>query len=149
MAMALGSAAIFAARAGPQRGWKRCGVVRRCRSGAFGDHALCLFDRELAASEDEVSALMGLLKPSSSTTSKSSPRNIRLKHRRLQGLAPDIVALIEGALQRTAGNTGLTMAVALNYGSQDEIARAACRCRQGRSRLRRSPPNSTRQTCPA
>ncbi len=38
---------------------------------------------------------------------------------------PDVVELVEGAMSRTAGNTGTTLAVALNYGSQDEIARAA------------------------
>lgn len=41
-----------------------------------------------------------------------------------QGLAPDIVELLENALERTKhGNR--TLAVALNYGSQQEIARAA------------------------
>ena len=38
---------------------------------------------------------------------------------------PDVVELVEKAIARTAGNTGTTLAVALNYGSQDEIARAA------------------------
>jgi undecaprenyl diphosphate synthase len=42
-------------------------------------------------------------------------------------LDPDIVALIEGAIARTANNRRLTLAIALNYGSQDEIARAATR----------------------
>ena len=41
-----------------------------------------------------------------------------------RGLAPDIVALLEDALARTANGTR-TVAVALNYGSQQEIARAA------------------------
>ena len=44
-----------------------------------------------------------------------------------QVLAPDIVEMIEDAMARTAGNTGTTLAVALNYGSQQEIARAAAR----------------------
>jgi undecaprenyl diphosphate synthase len=38
---------------------------------------------------------------------------------------PDVVEMIECAVDRTAGNTGTTLAVALNYGSHDEIARAA------------------------
>ena len=42
-----------------------------------------------------------------------------------RGLAPDVVALIENALERTAGNKRTTLAVALNYGSQDELVRAA------------------------
>jgi undecaprenyl diphosphate synthase len=41
-----------------------------------------------------------------------------------RGLAPDIVGLLEDALAQTAKG-GRTLAVALNYGSQQEIARAA------------------------
>ena len=37
----------------------------------------------------------------------------------------EAVALIDGALARTADNTGTRLIVALNYGAQDEIARAA------------------------
>jgi undecaprenyl diphosphate synthase len=47
-----------------------------------------------------------------------------------KGLAPDIVAMLEDALARTA--TGKrTLAVALNYGSQQEIARAAAKAAEG------------------
>jgi undecaprenyl diphosphate synthase len=41
-----------------------------------------------------------------------------------RAFAPDIVAKLEHALAKTAGGTR-TLAVALNYGSQQEIARAA------------------------
>jgi len=41
-----------------------------------------------------------------------------------QGLAPDIVALLDEALDKTS-NGSRTLAVALNYGAQQEIARAA------------------------
>ena len=41
-----------------------------------------------------------------------------------RSLAPDIVAMLEDALAQTATGSR-TLAVALNYGSQDEIARAA------------------------
>lgn len=41
-----------------------------------------------------------------------------------RGLAPDIVAMLEDALAQTAGG-GKTLAVALNYGAHNEIARAA------------------------
>ena len=40
-------------------------------------------------------------------------------------LKPDLVKLIDGALARTADNTGTTLVVALNYGAQNELARAA------------------------
>ena len=43
-----------------------------------------------------------------------------------QGLAPDIVTMLEDALAQTAHGSH-TLAVALNYGSQQEIARAAAK----------------------
>ncbi|MDT8281074.1 MAG: polyprenyl diphosphate synthase, partial [Erythrobacter sp.] len=43
-----------------------------------------------------------------------------------QSLAPDIVAMLEDALTQTANGTK-TLAVALNYGGQHEIARAAAK----------------------
>ena len=43
-----------------------------------------------------------------------------------QSLAPDIVAMLEDALAQTAGGHQ-TLAVALNYGAQHEIARAAAK----------------------
>lgn len=43
-----------------------------------------------------------------------------------QSLAPDIVAMLEDALAQTAGGRQ-TLAVALNYGGQHEIARAAAK----------------------
>jgi undecaprenyl diphosphate synthase len=77
--------------------------------------------------EDEISDLMGLMKKFIlSDLEEMAGNNIRLK---IIGdykvFKPDLVDLIEGALTRTAGNTGTTIAVALNYGSMDEIARAA------------------------
>ncbi len=46
-----------------------------------------------------------------------------------RGLAPDIVALLDDALERTKdGNR--TLAVALNYGAQQEIVRAAAKAAQ-------------------
>ena len=79
--------------------------------------------------EDELSALMGLLKRYIlADLEEFVTNNVRL---RIIGdytvLAPDLVALIEDALARTAGNDGTTLVVALNYGSQDEIARAAAK----------------------
>lgn len=41
------------------------------------------------------------------------------------GLAPDIVTLIAETEERTQANTGLTLVVAFNYGSRQEIAKAA------------------------
>ena len=79
--------------------------------------------------EEEISALMGLLKHFIvADLDEFATNNVRLKiigdYSRLPA---DIVALIDGALERTAANTGTTLVVALNYGSQDEIARAAAK----------------------
>lgn len=42
-------------------------------------------------------------------------------------LAADIVSLMENAEAQTAGNTGLTLVLALNYGSKAELTRAIAR----------------------
>jgi undecaprenyl diphosphate synthase len=79
--------------------------------------------------EDEIAALMGLLKRFIlSDLDEFVENNIQLKIiGDYKALPSDVVELIEGALVRTAGSTGATLAVALNYGSQDEIARAAAK----------------------
>ena len=41
-----------------------------------------------------------------------------------KALDPSLVDLIEGAVARTAGNSGPIVAIALNYGAQDELVRA-------------------------
>lgn len=40
---------------------------------------------------------------------------------------PELVAMLDDAMARTANNRGLTLAIALNYGAQDEIVRAVHR----------------------
>ena len=79
--------------------------------------------------EDEVSALMGLLKRFIvSDLDEFAENNTRLHViGDFSRMAPDVVAEIERALRRCEKNDGITLAVALNYGSQDEIARAATR----------------------
>jgi len=42
-----------------------------------------------------------------------------------RGLKPDIVAELEHALEATRNNRRLTLTIALNYGAQDELVRAA------------------------
>ncbi|HEX4761322.1 MAG TPA: isoprenyl transferase [Sphingomicrobium sp.] len=44
-----------------------------------------------------------------------------------RAFGPDLSARLERALERLAGNTRLTLVVALNYGSRSEIAQAAAR----------------------
>jgi undecaprenyl diphosphate synthase len=77
--------------------------------------------------EEEVSDLMGLMKRFIlSDLDEFAANDVRLKIiGNWRALAPDVVALIEKALDRTAGNSRTTLAVALNYGAQDELVRAA------------------------
>ena len=79
--------------------------------------------------EDEVDDLMNLMRKFIKSDLEEFIENgVRLKIiGDYQALAPDIVELLENALTRTAHGTR-TVAVALNYGSQMEIARAAQRC---------------------
>ncbi|PWC55840.1 isoprenyl transferase [Azospirillum sp. TSO22-1] len=79
--------------------------------------------------EEEVSDLMGLLRfYLRSEIAELHKAGIRL---RVIGerprLSPDIVRLIENAEELTAGNTTMTLVVALSYGSRQEIVLAARR----------------------
>jgi undecaprenyl diphosphate synthase len=103
-------------------------LVRAAR--AMGLEALTLYafsTENWRRPEDEISALMGLLKRFIlSDLEEFAADNVRLKIiGDYKALPADVVELLEGALARTAENTGAILAVALNYGSQDEIARAA------------------------
>ena len=75
---------------------------------------------------EEVSDLMGLLRHFIQTDlDELHGNNVRLRvigdH---NAFAPDLVDLIDSAIARTAANTGSTLVIGLNYGSQDEIVRA-------------------------
>ena len=78
--------------------------------------------------EEEIADLMKLMRHFiDANLDRMVAEGIRLKligdWRRFE---PDIVARLEAALERTAGGTR-TLAVALNYGAQQEIARAAAK----------------------
>jgi len=75
---------------------------------------------------DEVNDLMGLLKRYLQSEIDDLDRNgVRV---RTIGdparLSADVRALLDAAAVRTAGNSRLTLVLALNYGAQDEIVRA-------------------------
>ena len=78
-------------------------------------------------SSEEVSDLMGLLKRFViSDLDDMAGNGIRLAIiGDYKALSADLVDLLDGALARTAQNSGMILAIALNYGSQQEIARAA------------------------
>jgi undecaprenyl diphosphate synthase len=103
-------------------------VVRAARELGLEALTLYAFSTEnWTRPDDEVSALMGLLKRFLlADLDEFAEAGIRLKIiGDYKAFPADLVDLLEGALARTAANTGMTLAVALNYGAQDEIARAA------------------------
>ncbi len=106
-------------------------------AGEFGLEALSLYafsSENCKRPEDEVSDLMWLLRAFiKSDIDEFASNDVRLKIiGNYRAFAPDIVEMIEDALARTAHNTRTTLAVALNYGSQDELVRAAqAAARQG------------------
>ncbi|APG62936.1 di-trans,poly-cis-decaprenylcistransferase [Sphingorhabdus lutea] len=99
-------------------------------AGELGLEALSLYafsSENWKRPADEVNDLMGLLRHFiKSDINEFAANDVRLKILGdYHALAPDLVALIDDALDRTAGNKRTTLAVALNYGGQDEIVRAA------------------------
>jgi len=103
-------------------------IVRAAREMGLEALTLYAFSTEnWRRPEDEVSALMGLLKRYIiADLEEFVANNVRLKIiGNYKALSADIVVLIEDALAKTAANDGTTLVIALNYGAQDEIARAA------------------------
>ena len=116
---------------GHQRGVE---AVRRVVRGAreLGLEALTLYafsTENWRRPEEEVSDLMSLMKRFIlSDLDEFADAGVRLKIiGDYRAFKPDVVELVEKAIARTAANAGTTLAVALNYGSQDEIARAAAK----------------------
>ncbi len=114
---------------GHQRGVE---AVRRVVKGAreFGLEALTLYafsTENWRRPEDEVSDLMSLMKRFIlSDLEEVAQAGVKLKIiGDYKAFKPDVVEMIDRAIARTAENTGTTLVVALNYGSHDEIARAA------------------------
>jgi len=103
-------------------------VTRAAR--AMGIEALTLYafsSENWRRPESEVSDLMGLLRLFiRSDLDELTRENVRLRvlgdYRRF---APDLVEMVDGALARTAANTGPILAIALNYGAQAELVAAA------------------------
>jgi undecaprenyl diphosphate synthase len=104
-------------------------VVRGC--GDLGLECLTLYafsSENWKREEEEVDDLMNLMRQFiKSDLDEFVANDVKLKIiGDWRALAPDIVAMLEDALERTSGGTH-TVAVALNYGSLQEIARAAAR----------------------
>ena len=103
-------------------------VTRAAR--ALGIEALTLYafsSENWRRPESEIGDLMGLLRLFIRADLDELVReNVRLRvigdHRRF---APDLVAMVDDAVARTAGNTGPLLVIALNYGAQAELAAVA------------------------
>jgi undecaprenyl diphosphate synthase len=125
-----------AARGLPRTEGHRRGVeaVRRTvhAAGELGIEILTIFSfsaENWSRPASEIRDLMGLLRRFIRNDLAELHRsNVRV---RIIGerndLAEDVRSLLEEAEQLTRGNTGLTLAVAFNYGARQEIARAARR----------------------
>ncbi len=77
----------------------------------------------------EVSYLMGLLKRFiSRDLAEIHKNNVKLRIIGSEDRVPsEIVKMLHDAVELTSGNTGLQLVIAFNYGSRDEIVRAARR----------------------
>ena len=77
----------------------------------------------------EVSFLMGLFSSGfRSHIAQIREKGFRVLHLgRREGLPDEVLATIDEAVEATAGNTGMTVQLAINYGGEDEIARAAAK----------------------
>jgi len=76
---------------------------------------------------EEINDLMGLMRDFIKSDLDTFAKNdVRLKIiGDYKALSPDIVEMLEESIARTSKNSRTTLAVALNYGSQDEMVRAA------------------------
>jgi undecaprenyl diphosphate synthase len=117
-------------KVGHQRGVEAVrDLVRSLKGSGLDCLTLYAFSSEnWKRSEDEVDDLMNLMRKFiKSDLQEFIDNGVRLKIiGDWRGLAPDIVEMLEDALEKTSGGTH-TVAVALNYGSQQEIARAAAK----------------------
>jgi len=77
--------------------------------------------------EEEINDLMALMRDFIKSDLDTFAKNdVRLKIiGDYKSLSPDIVEMLEESIARTSKNSRTTLAVALNYGSQDEMVRAA------------------------
>ncbi|VWX56517.1 undecaprenyl pyrophosphate synthase [Sphingorhabdus sp. 109] len=109
-------------------------------AGEMGMEAMTLYafsSENWSRPEEEISDLMGLLRQYIQSDIDEFVKNgVRLKViGNYRALDSDIVTMIDNAIRKTAGNDKMTLAVALNYGAQDEMRRAvqhvASRVKQG------------------
>src|SRR6201991_5012427 len=93
----------------------------------------------------EVGALMGLFRTYfRSDMDELVERNVRMRIIGHRGrVANDIQQMIQDSESRTAGNTGLNLTFAFDYGGQEEIAAAAQELERAAQDGRRDPRTTT------
>ena len=115
--------------AGHRQGAEAARAVLRA-AGEAGIECLTLYafsSENWRRPETEINDLMGLLRLYISAELNALHREgIRIKilgdHR---AFPPDVAKLVDGAVAKTAGNSRMTLAIALNYGSRAELVHAA------------------------
>jgi len=115
--------------AGHRRGVQAARDVVRA-AGDLGLEVLTLYafsSENWRRPAEEISDLMGLLRRFIiDDIDELAEAGVRLRViGDYQAFQPDVVRLIDGAIERTAANTKTTLVIALNYGSQNELARSA------------------------
>jgi undecaprenyl diphosphate synthase len=115
--------------AGHKKGVEAVKAVTRS-AGDLGIEVLTLYafsTENWRRPADEVSDLMGLLRHFiKRDVNELASNGVRLRViGDYHAFPADLVKLIEDAVVQTAENTAMTLVIALNYGAQDEIVRAA------------------------
>ena len=117
--------------AGHKAGVEAVRIVTRA-ARAMGIEALTLYafsSENWRRPAEEVSDLMGLLRHFiRSDLEELARENVRLRViGDYHSFSPDLVAMVDDAIARTASNTGPILAIALNYGAHAELVGAARR----------------------
>jgi undecaprenyl diphosphate synthase len=103
-------------------------TVSGCSEVGVGFLTLYAFSTEnWSRPPDEVAALMFLIEQTlHSQVPELHGNNVTIKHLgRREGLPQSLLDTVDASVQKTAGNTGLTLQLALNYGGRQEIVDAA------------------------
>ena len=115
--------------AGHRRGVQAAREVVRA-AGDLGLEVLTLYafsSENWRRPAEEISDLMGLLRRFIvDDIDELAEAGVRLRViGDYHAFQPDVARLIDGAIDRTAANSATTLVIALNYGSQNELARSA------------------------
>jgi short-chain Z-isoprenyl diphosphate synthase len=111
--------------AGHRRGAEKLGeLIGWCEQLGIGELTVwALSNENLSRTDDEVTALLDVLRRRLPALGEGSARRIRV-FGRLEALPPSLAETALAVQDRTAGNGGLTLNVALGYSGRDELVDA-------------------------